>query len=137
MAYEGILQCIPGLVSGEDLSASTVAFKFVKLSADRTVVVCSGATDKPIGVLQAPTPTSATGQAVTVVGLGVTKVQADASLTAGNLIGTSADGQADAKTPGTDTTEYVVGTVLEVAGGTTAGNYVTAAINCFSPARAA
>ena len=137
MAYEGILQCIPGLVSGEDLSASTVAFKFVKLSADRTVVLCTGATDKPIGVLQAPTPTSATGQAVTVGAVGVSKVQADASLTYGTLIGTSADGQADAKTPGTDTTEYIVGQVIEVAGGTTAGNYITAAINCLAPCRAA
>ena len=137
MAYEGIMQCIPGLVSGEDLSASTVAFKFVKLSADRTVVVCSGATDKPIGVLQAPTPTSATGQAVSVVGFGVTKVQADASLTYGTLIGTSADGQADAKTPGTDTTEYICGQVIEVAGGTTAGNYITAFINCANIGRAA
>ena len=137
MAYEGIQQCIPGLISGEDLSASTVQYKFVKLSADRTVVVCSGATDKPIGVLQAPTPTSATGQAVTVVGFGVTNIQADASLTAGNLIGTSADGQADAKTPGTDTTEYICGTVLDVSGGTTAGNYVTAFINCANIGRAA
>lgn len=137
MAYEGIMQCIPGLISGEDLSASTVQFKFVKLSADRTVVVCAGATDKPIGVLQAPTPTSATGQPVVVCALGITKLQADASLTFGTLIGTSADGQADAKVPGTDTTEFIVGQVVEVAGGTTAGNYITAAINCFAPCRAA
>lgn len=132
MAYEGIQQCIPGLVSGADLSASTAQYKFVKLSADGTVVLCDGATDKPIGVLQAPTPTSATGQAVTVCGFGVTKLQADASLTYGNLIGTSADGQADAKTAGAGT-EFIVGTVLSVDGGTTAGNYITAFINCANP----
>jgi hypothetical protein len=132
MAYEGPQICIPGLISGEDLSASTVQFKFVKLSADRTVVVCSGATDKPIGVLQAPTPTSAIGQAVTVCAIGVTKLQADASLSAGNLIGTSADGQADAKTAGAGT-EFIVGQVIEVAGGTTAGNLITAIINCANP----
>lgn len=137
MAYEGVQTCIPGLVSGADLSAASAQFKFVKLSGERTVVLCAAATDRPIGVLQAPTPTSATGQAVTVCAVGVTKVQADASLTAGDLIGTSADGQADAKVPGTDTTEYIVGQVLEVAGGTTAGNFITAAINCLAPCRAA
>lgn len=137
MAYEGIQQAIPGLISGADLSAASAQYKFVKLSADRTVVLCDGATDKPIGVLQAPTPTSATGQPVSVVGFGVTKVQADASLAAGDSIGTSADGQADKKIPGTDTTEYIVGQVLEVAGGTTAGNYITAFINCANAGRAA
>ena len=137
MAYEGQQFSIPGLISGEDLSASTVQFKFVKLSADRTVVVCTGATDVPIGVLQAPTPTSATGQPVTVCAIGLTKVQADASLTYGMAIGTSADGQADRKIAGTDTTEYVVGQVVEVAGGTTAANYITALINCAAPRRAA
>lgn len=136
MAFEGIQQCIPGLVSGADLSASTVQYKFVKLSADKTVVLCAAATDIPIGVLQAPTPTSATGQAVTVVGFGVTKIQADASLTFGNLIGTSADGQADAKTAGAGT-EFIVGQVIAVAGGTTAGNYITAFINCANPGVAA
>jgi hypothetical protein len=137
MAFEGQQFCIPGLVSGADLSAAAVAFTFVKLSADRTVVQCNGATDIPIGVLQAPTPTSAVGQPVTVCSIGLTKLQADASLTAGNAIGTSADGQADAKTAGGDTTEYVVGQVVEVNGGTTAGNYITALINCAAPRRAA
>ncbi len=137
MAFEGQQFCIPGLISGADLSASTVAFKFVKLSADRTVVLCDGATDVPIGVIQAPTPTSALSQPVTVCAIGLTKVQADASLSAGTKIGTSADGQADAKTAGVDTTEYVVGQVVEVAGGTTAANYITALIDCGSPRRAA
>jgi hypothetical protein len=137
MAYEGQQICIPGLVSGADLSASTVAFKFVKMSADRTVVLCNGATDVPIGVIQAPTPTATYPQSVNVCAIGLTKLQADASLTYGQAIGTSGDGQADAKTLGSDTTEYVVGQVVEVAGGTTAGNFITAIINCASPRRAA
>lgn len=136
MAFEGIQQCIPGLVAGADLSAASAQYKFVKLSADGTVVLCSALTDKPIGVLQAPTPSSAYPQPVTVCGFGVTKVQADASLTAGDLIGTSADGQADAKTPGAGT-EFVVGQVIAVEGGTTAGNYITAFINCANPGVAA
>jgi hypothetical protein len=88
-------------------------------------------------VLQAPTPTAATGQPVTVCAIGLTKIQADASLVAGYAIGTSADGQADRKIAGTDTTEYTVGQVVEVAGGTTAANYITALINCAAPRRAA
>lgn len=137
MAYEGNQILIPGLVAGADLSAAACQFKFVKLSADRTVVLCNGATDVPIGVLQAPAPTSALGQPVAVVGIGLTKLQADASLTYGMAIGTSGDGQADRKIAGTDTTEYAVGQVVEVAGGTTAGNLITALINCAAPRRAA
>jgi hypothetical protein len=136
MAFEGQQFLVPGLVSGQDLSAADRAFLFVKLSADRTVVVCNGATDVPVGVLQAPTPTSAYPQPVVVCSMGLTKLQADASLSAGNAIGTSGDGQADAKTVGVDTTEYICGQVVEVAGGTTAGNYITALINCHAPRRA-
>ena len=47
---------------------------------------------------------------------GFSKVSADAALAINQLIGTAADGQADAKTVGTDTTEYVVGNVLVAAG---------------------
>lgn len=106
-----------------DLSAKQ--YHFVKLSADNTVVICSGATDIPIGVLQ-NAPTANQGAEVCIVG--ITKVSSDASLTYGNRIGTSADGQADAKTAGTDTTEYVAGTVL--IGSAAAGGLATAAINC-------
>ena len=128
---------MPGLISGADLSASTVQFKFVKLSADSTVVLCNGTTDVPIGVLQAPTPTSATGQPVVVCSLGLTKVQASGSLSAGQPIGTGSAGTAVHVTPGSDTTLYTVGQVVEVAGGTSAGNFITALINCHAPRRAA
>jgi hypothetical protein len=117
--------------AGADLSSDQ--HKFVKISADDTVILCAAATDVPAGVLQnAP---DAAGKAATVRVLGLSKVSADAALTAGNLIGTSADGQADVKVPGTDTTEYVVGQVKR--GVAAAGSKATAMINCINPHRAA
>ena len=129
MAYE-IPVLKPGIwTAGEDLSSKQ--YYFVKLSGS-TVVACGGATDKPIGVLQ-NAPTS--GQAAEVMVIGITKVSSDAALSVGNLIGTSGDGQADAKTPGTDTTEYIAGQVVGASGA--AGGYATAVINCANLARAA
>ena len=121
----------PGIFTASaDLSGKQ--FYFVKLSGAGTVTVCAAATDVPIGVLQNK-PTS--GQAAEVMMLGISKVSSDAALSRGNLIGTSGDGQADAKTPGTDTTEYVVGQVIEAS--TAAGGLATAVINCANLARAA
>lgn len=136
MSFEGQMPLkLSGAKAGAGLTSSTIQYTFVKMSADQTVVPCTAATDKPIGVIQAPV--AATGDPVDVVVVGETQIQADASLSAGDLIGTSADGQADAKIPGTDTTEYIVGSVVNVAGGTTAGNWITAVVNCASPSRAA
>jgi len=115
--------------AGEDLSAKQ--FRFVKLSSG-TVVACAAATDIPVGVLQNK-PT--TGRAAEVCVLGPTKVEADGAITAGGLIGTSADGQADEKTAGTDTTEFICGRALEAAAAT--GDIIEAVVNCVSPARAA
>lgn len=117
--------------AGADLS--TKQFYFVKLSGTgRGVVVCNGATDQPIGVLQNK-PTS--GQIAEVMVIGLSKVSGDADLAIGDLIGTSGDGQADAKTPGTDTTEYVVGRVIDENGA--AGGLVSALINCINIGRGA
>lgn len=129
MAYEGPQICIPGLSASADLSAKQ--YYFVKISGAGTVTVCAAATDKPIGVLQ-NAPTS--GQAATVCAIGVTKVSCDADLAVGDVIGTSGDGQADAKTNGTDTTEYAVGYVLDEPGA--AGDLATAFI-CCTPNRGA
>lgn len=121
----------PGIFTASaDLSGKQ--FYFVKLSGAGTVTVCAAATDVPIGVLQNK-PTS--GQAAEVMMLGISKVSSDAALSRGNLIGTSGDGQADAKTPGTDTTEYIAGQVI--SGSNSAGGLATAAINCANLARAA
>lgn len=94
--------------AGADLSAKQ--YYFVELDSDGHVTACNGATDKAIGVLQND-PTS--GQAALVCVFGRTKVSADAALSIGDLVGTSADGQADAKTPGTDTSDYVKGIVTK------------------------
>lgn len=130
MAYE-----LPVLVhsfkAGEDLSAAAAKFKFVKLDSSGDVVLPTGATDVPIGVLLNSPASGATAEVGMV---GIFKVNSDAALSIGALIGTSADGQADAKTAGTDTTEYVVGRVLEASGA--AAGYATAAINTLSPHRA-
>jgi hypothetical protein len=128
MAYE-IPVLVISLKAGEDLSAKQ--FYHVKLDASGDVVAPTGATDVPAGILQ-NAPTS--GQTAEVLVLGVSKVNSDAALSIGAFIGTSADGQADAKTIGTDTTEYVSGRVLEASGA--AGGYATAMINCLAPHRA-
>lgn len=130
MAYEGPQIKLPGLTASADLSAKQ--YYFVKISGVNTVTVCAGATDKPIGVLQ-NAPVS--GAEAEVCCIGVTKISSDAALTAGDSIGTSADGQADAKTQGTDTTEYVVGQCITTTGA--AAGLVTAVINCASPNRGA
>lgn len=130
MAYEhGVLD----ITFEADADLSSHQFKFMKWSGDNQVAVCAAATDVPIGVLQnAP---DAAGKAAVVRLLGVSKVNSDAALSIGDLIGTSADGQADAKTPGTDTTNYVVGRVIKAS--TAAGGYASALINCLNPHRAA
>jgi len=131
MAWEGMQPVLIGhLVASGDLSAAQ--YKFVKMTSATAVVVCTAATDRPIGVLQNK-PTN--GQLATIVAVGVTKLQADASLAFDVAIGTSADGQADAKVAGTDTTEYTVGRVIE--GASNAGEIITALINCANPARSA
>lgn len=99
------------LKAGGDLSAKQ--YRFVKLSADYTVVIAAAATDKVIGVLQND-PVS--GAAAIVRIFGRSKVESDAALSVGDFIGTQSDGQADAKTPGTDTTEYVLGIVCKASG---------------------
>ena len=94
--------------AGGDLSAKQ--YFFVKLDSDQQVILATGATDKVLGILQNK-PES--GEAAVVRLLGRSKVSADASLAIADLIGTSADGQADVKLPGTDTTEYVKGIVVK------------------------
>ena len=108
-------------------------YYFMKLSADNTVTVCTGATDTPIGILQ--NKPDAAGKAAVVRVVGYSKVSSDAGLTYGNLIGTSADGQADAKTSGTDTTEYICGQVVK--GTSNAGELAEVFINCANIGRAA
>lgn len=130
MAWEGPQVHIPGLTASASLA--TKQFYLVKMSGEKTVDVCSGVTDKPIGVLQnAP----ASGEAAEVCGFGVTKISGDEDLGYGDLIGTSGDGQAQAVTVGSETTVYIVGQVIE--GNGAAGGLATAFVNCSNIARAA
>src|SRR5262245_23467705 len=106
--------------AGSGLTGQSSQYKFVKLSAEQTVVLCAAATDRPIGVLQAPV--GATGDPVDVVVQGESYVQADVALVFGYGIGTSADGQAahyeTSITGGAQNLYYVAGMVVNVAGGT-------------------
>lgn len=132
MAYEIPGMCIT-LPQGGDLTSNQ--YKFVKLNSSGQVVAIGGATDKPIGIQQDTPVSSATGESVTVMLYGVSKVQGDADLARGNQIGSSADGQAAAYVPGTDTTKYVVGDVLE--DNSAAGGLATVAFNCPGAGRGA
>lgn len=119
MAYQHGMRCVTLTAGG------TIAqYKFVKLSADNTVIQCDGVTDKPIGVAQAA---ASSGDAVEVCYEGITKVQGDADLTAGGSVGTSADGQAATYTV-SDTTKYIVGQV--VLGNSAAAGLASVLISC-------
>lgn len=130
MAYEGF-QIRLSLAAGADLSSEQ--FKFVKLNASGQAVICAAATDLPIGVLQ--NKPDASGKTATVCVVGITKVDSNAALNEADLIGPASDGQADAKVPGTDTTEYICGQMVTATGA--AGDYGTAVVNCANAARAA
>lgn len=120
-------------IAGADLSAESNLWKFVKRNGTgRQVVLCSAVTDKPCGVLQT---LATSGNVVTVMMLGQSKISGDANLAQGNMIGTSADGQAAAYAFGTDTTKYIVGEVVTENGA--AGGIVSAWINCINPPRGA
>jgi len=118
------------LVAGADLSA--LQYTFVKLNSSGEAVAAAAATDIPIGVLQ-NAPTS--GQEAEVLIVGGTKIVAGAAISEGALVGTSSTGKAVALVAGTDTTKYVVGTLLTESGAS--GDIVTAVVNCANPGRAA
>ncbi len=110
MAYESPTINIGTLTAAADLSGKQ--YHFVKLASATTVNVCTAITDVSIGILQ-NTPTS--GQAADVCIFGISKVVADGTLAAGNVIGTSSDSQAAGITPGSDTTVYVMGQAIQAA----------------------
>lgn len=130
MAYEISNYCVKiTLVAGADLSAKQ--FTFVKLNASGEAIAAAAATDIPIGVLQ-NAPTS--GVEAEVLVSGGTKIVAGAAIGEGAQIGTSATGKAVALVAGTDTTKFVVGTLLTESAAD--GNIVTAVVNCANPGRA-
>jgi hypothetical protein len=117
------------LVAAADLSSNQ--YKFVKLDSAGKIVAVTGATDRPIGVLQ-NAPLS--GQEGEVLITGGTKLVAGGSVTEGAVVGTSAAGAGVAIVAGTDTTKYILGTYLTEGA---SGEVVTAVINCSSAGRAA
>ena len=121
MAYES-----PGIDLGTLTAAADLSGKqhyFVKLASATTVNVCTAITDVAIGVLQND-PES--GEQAVVRIFGITKVSADGTLAAGNIIGTSADSQADAISRGTDNSVTILGQAIEAG---SAGETVTMFFN--------
>lgn len=130
MAYEIANYAVKiTLVAGADLSA--LQYKFVKINSSGQAVAVAAVTDRPIGVLQ-NAPLS--GQEAEVLVVGGTKIKAGGTLDEGNVLGTDADGDGVAKTVGTDTTHYILGTVIAPAA---SGEVGTAIVDCASAGRAA
>jgi hypothetical protein len=121
MAYEASQICFGNLTAAADLSAKQ--YHFVKLASATTVNVCDAVTDVPVGVLQ---NTPASGGAAEICIFGISKIVADATLAAGDVIGTSADSQAQPVVRGTETTVTVAGQAITAA---SAGETSTALIN--------
>ena len=88
----------------DDMSSSQ--YRFVKMTSNDTVDVCSGTTDVVIGVLQSE---GTTGQGVSVRHAGHTKVALGDTVSAGALVGTTTEGKATTITAGSSTTAYVAG----------------------------
>jgi len=125
MAYEAIGQDIGTFTAAADLSAKQ--YHFVVLASATTVNVATAITNAPIGILQNK-PES--GQQAIVRISGVSKVVADGTLAAANFIGTSADAQADAISPGTDTTVYMTGQCIEAASAGETTSMILNITNC-------
>lgn len=114
MASQNPLDRIGGLSASADLSAKQ--YYFVKIDGDYSVGLCDTDGEFPIGVLQNE-PTS--GQAATVEMAGATKVVAAEALTAGDFVGTDANGKAkivQSTNTGADIGDWLVGIVIEGAG---------------------
>jgi len=125
MAYDSTSGCVDlTLSSAADLSSAQ--YHFVKLTADTTINLCTGATDVPVGVLQ--NKPSAAGRAAVVRCAGVSKLKFSASLAAGTIVAckaTTGDAQAAVGT------QHVAGQVVEDGG---AANQIgTALISCLAP----
>ena len=130
MAYEFSNAAVKTtFTAGADLSSAQ--FKFVKIdNATGDVVAVSGATDRPVGVLQ-NSPTA--GQAAEVTIVGGTKIQAGGTASAGEPLFSNASAVAVTLAfGGTGSAAYVVGSFVEPAA---AGAITTAVINCANAGR--
>jgi len=97
-----------------DADLSSNQYYFTKMSSSQDYIsLVDGATDVPIGILQ--DKPAAAGAECSVRILGSSKVVAGETLSVGNQVGSGADGKATVLTPGTDTTKYVIGVVVQAA----------------------
>lgn len=115
MAFEGTQTCIPAALAAADLS--TKQFYFVKKNTTAGQFALA-TTDGEIvsGVLQ--NKPSAAGAAATVCAFGATKIVAGGTLTAGDYVGTDANGKAVKKnhtSTGADVGDFLCGYVIEGA----------------------
>lgn len=122
MAFEEIISTIT-LEAGADLSAKQ--FTFVKANSSGQAVAAAAAGEPVVGVLQ--NKPSAAGRDASIAVGGVCKVSANEAISEGDLIATSADGQAAVATKSTvDTSDtgaasdpvvgsYVIGIALTSA----------------------
>lgn len=74
-------------------SLATKQFYMVKQHTDGTVIVPTAITDPCVGVLQ---NTPAVGEAALICYSGMTKLNSNAALSIGDIVGTATDGQAQA-----------------------------------------
>ena len=115
------------MAAGGDLSSDQ--YKFVKVSAANTVILCTGATDNPLGILL--NKPGAAGREALVLVAGIGKVIAAAATVSNGTIqlGTDGNGKAEAKT--VTGTGRVVAQPLNAASG--ANEVITVAVNCLNP----
>ncbi len=115
MAFQGVLVSIPGATAAADLSAKQ--FYCVKKNATNLqYALCSADGEVFDGVLQ--NDPDAADKTATVAMFGVSRVVTDEALTAGDLWGTSADGQAkiiESSNTGADVGDFVMGRVIKGA----------------------
>ena len=131
MAYEIASSAVRiTLPAGADLSSSQ--YLFVKINSSGQAVLCSAVTDKPIGVLQ-NSPASGAEASITVVG--GTKLVTNAACDEGTVVGTASSGKGAPYVAGTDTTKFIVGSVILASGAD--GELATVIVNCASAARGA
>lgn len=126
MAYDHIVETIPGVHSGADYSSGTGQFKAVKYdSTVDEVKVVSATTDVAIGVMQ-DTPKS--GQATLVARLGISKMIAgtSASWVAGGPVGYNTTGQAVPVTA--SATRRLIGTYLKGEASIVVGQIISVAL---------
>lgn len=106
---------------------STYQYKVVKLSTSSafTVQVMSAASDEPIGILQNAPSAGQNADVFLINGGGFSKVSADAAISIGSKVMSSADGQAASALYGVVSTgtSFFLGFALEAA--STAGDIIT------------